>query len=120
MLTNIVRYRDRYWNQTYFSAINGVHEAAKEHNVNTADLALRWMVHHSQLNAESGDCECDTNGRIRMLTLLSIAVIIGASSIEQLVQNLEAVKQGPLPEPILDALDTAWEKAIVKCPPYFR
>ncbi|ORY94668.1 Aldo/keto reductase [Syncephalastrum racemosum] len=96
-------YRDRYWNQTYFSAINAVHEAAKQHDINTADLALRWMVHHSKLNAEGGD-----------------SVIIGASSIEQLIQNLEAFKQGPLPEPILDALDAAWEKAIVKCPPYFR
>lgn len=47
-------------------------------------------------------------------------VIIGTSSMAHTEQNLKAVEQGPLPEHILDALNAAWEVAMVKCPPYYR
>lgn len=49
------RYRDRYWNQTYFDAISKVHQVAKESQLSPTDIALRWMVHHSLLNKDKGD-----------------------------------------------------------------
>jgi len=43
-------------------------------------VALRWLIHHSKLNAERND-----------------GIIIGASSLEHLRYNLTAVTEGPLP-----------------------
>ncbi|KAI9489969.1 Aldo/keto reductase [Zychaea mexicana] len=97
------QYRGRYWNEVYFEAVGKVHKVAKEHGLSPTDIALRWMVHHSLLNANEGD-----------------GVIIGVSSLVQCEQNLKAVEQGPLPQTIVDALDDAWEVAVVKCPPYYR
>ncbi|KAI9316046.1 NADP-dependent oxidoreductase domain-containing protein [Dichotomocladium elegans] len=96
-------YRDRYWNQSYFMAVKLVHDIAKSHGLSPIDVALRWMAFHSKLDANRGD-----------------GIIIGASSVAQVEQNLKAVEQGPLPEAILNALDDAWKIALVNCPPYFR
>ena len=65
-------------------------------------MALRWLIHHSQLNTERHD-----------------GVIIGASSLEQLRHNLTAATEGPPPTDILTAIDDAALKAQPKCPPYF-
>ena len=46
-------------------------------------------------------------------------VIIGASSLEQLRQNLTALTEGPLPTDVLTAIDDAALKAQPKWPPYF-
>ncbi|KAI7849550.1 Aldo/keto reductase [Circinella umbellata] len=97
------QYRDRYWNQIYFEAVSKVHEVAKQNGLSPTDIALRWMVHHSELNAAKGD-----------------GIIIGVSSLAHCEQNLKAVEQGPLPQFIVDALDKAWEIAVVKVPPYYR
>ncbi|OZJ05504.1 hypothetical protein BZG36_01913 [Bifiguratus adelaidae] len=97
------RYRERYWNETFFSAMEHVHSVAEKHNISSVDVALRWMVHHSGMDAAKGD-----------------AVIIGASSIDHMTQNLKALQSGPLPEDIVTALDEAWMKAKPVCPVYFR
>lgn len=46
-----------------------------------AEVALRWISHHSQLKKELGD-----------------TVIIGASKIEHIEQNLVDLEKGPLRE----------------------
>jgi hypothetical protein len=51
---------------------------------------LRWLIHHSELNAERND-----------------RVIIGASTFEHLRHNLTAVTEGPLPTEVLAAIDDA-------------
>lgn len=48
-------------------------------------------MHHSQLDPERGD-----------------SVIIGASSLQQLEQNLGLLEKDPLPQDIVGALDSAW------------
>jgi len=45
--------------------------------VDAISAALRWLVHHSQLDSDRGD-----------------SIIIGASSIAHLEHNLAAVRQG--------------------------
>jgi aflatoxin B1 aldehyde reductase len=57
-------------------------------------VALRWLIHHSQLNVEHND-----------------GVIIGASSLEDLRHNLTAVTEVPLPTEVLAAIDDAALKA---------
>jgi aflatoxin B1 aldehyde reductase len=60
------------------------------------------LVHHSKLDSDRDD-----------------AIIIGASSVAHLRHNLSAVKQGPLPRPVLDAINSAGETVRPHWPSYF-
>jgi aflatoxin B1 aldehyde reductase len=83
-------YRARFWNDAFFSALELVRGAKGE--LRESEIALRWMMHHSQLKKELGD-----------------KVIIGASSDAQLVQNMEDFEKGPLSSEMLKAVDNAWD-----------
>lgn len=62
---------------------------------------MRWVQHHSSLNSEDG-------------------IILGASSVAQLKQNLEDSEKGPLPEEIVKALDEARLIVGASAPTYWR
>lgn len=68
-----------YWNDTYFKALELIEAAAQKHNLTLAEVALRWMTHHSLMKKEYGD-----------------AIIIGASSSKHIEQNLVDLEKGPL------------------------
>jgi len=85
-------YRSRYWNDHYFKAVDVVQKAVDKAGLTFAEVALRWISHHSQLRREHGD-----------------AVIIGASSVKHIKQNLVDLEKGPLPDVVIKALDEAWE-----------
>ena len=95
-------YRDRYWNDASLDALAGIHRSCEDHGLDAVSVALRWLVHHSQLTAERND-----------------GIIIGASSLEHLRHNLTAVTEGPLPIDVLSAIDEASIRAQPKWPPYF-
>lgn len=59
----------RYWNEPYFNAIASIQKVAEAHNLTMAEIALRWISHHSLMRREEGD-----------------AVIIGASSLDHIEQ----------------------------------
>ncbi|KAJ3483251.1 hypothetical protein NLI96_g6433 [Meripilus lineatus] len=84
-------YRARYWNEHYFQALSTIRDAAVQHGLTLPEIALRWISHHSLLKREHGD-----------------AVLIGASSLGHITQNLIDLEKGPLPEEILKVLDDAW------------
>jgi len=84
-------YRARYWNEPYFKALESVHKIAEEHKLTMVEIALRWVSHHSLLKREYGD-----------------AIIIGASSMKHIEQNMLDLEKGPLPEAVVKALDEAW------------
>ncbi|KAF4548414.1 Oxidoreductase sirO-like protein [Elsinoe fawcettii] len=67
---------------------NGV--ATKE-GVAPAELAARWVAHHSVLKAELGD-----------------GIILGASRPAQLDQTLEYVKKGPLSQEAVEGVEKVW------------
>ena len=70
MLTLMVQnYRNRYWNEPYFKALSIIEEGVQKHNLTLAEVALRWITHHSLLKREHGD-----------------AIIIGASSVAHIEQ----------------------------------
>lgn len=96
-------YRDRYWKQSYFDAVDEIRMACEKEKIPMAEAAYRWLAFNSKLNATKGD-----------------AIIIGASKISQMTQNIEALDKGPLPESILYALDKAWEIARPDSPAYFK
>lgn len=96
-------YRDRYWKQSYFDALGEIKEACNAENVPMAEAAYRWLVHHSNMSAELGD-----------------GILLGASRIEQMEQNMVAATKGKLSQSILDAMDEAWDIAGPDSPAYFK
>jgi aflatoxin B1 aldehyde reductase len=71
-------------------AIEKIRKIADDNGISAMELALRWAVHDSPLQKGDG-------------------VILGARTEEQLVQNLEAIKKGKLPDGVDEKLDTIWE-----------
>ena len=100
--THRPNYQGRYWKKSYFEAVNILKETAEKHGITTIEAAYRWLAYHSMLSGERGD-----------------ALIIGASRLNHLRQNLEAIKAGPLPEDILEAFETAWAITKAESPEYF-
>ncbi|KZV72567.1 Aldo/keto reductase [Peniophora sp. CONT] len=96
-------YRKRYWNDPYFKAIDLIKPVVEKNNLTLAEVALRWISHHSLLSREHGD-----------------AVIIGASSTKHLEQNLVDLEKGPLPEDVLKALDEAWVSVLPTASNYWH
>ncbi|UKZ81754.1 hypothetical protein TrVFT333_009526 [Trichoderma virens FT-333] len=81
-------YASKYLKPSIEAAADRVREIAAKHGISGHAASLRWTAHHSALSAEYGD-----------------GIIIGASSIAQLKQNLDIFEQGPLPQEVADAID---------------
>ena len=96
-------YRDRYWKKSYFEAVDMIREACEKENIPMAEAAYRWLAYDSLLKENKGD-----------------AIIIGASKISQMEQNIDALLRGPLPEDVLHVLNKAWEIAKPDSPSYFK
>ena len=100
--THRPNYQQRYWKRSFFEAAELLREASERAGLSLTEAVYRWLMHHSMLSAERGD-----------------AVIIGASSLRHLRQNLEAGQAGPLPEELLPVFDRAWNTARPDSPEYF-
>ncbi|PAV19055.1 Aldo keto reductase [Pyrrhoderma noxium] len=94
-------YKKRYWHEHYFKAIQIIKEASEKAGLTMAEVALRWISHHSLLKREFGD-----------------AVLIGASSLKHIEQNLTDFEKGPLPKEVVEALDQAWATVKALASPY--
>ncbi|PPQ75434.1 hypothetical protein CVT26_015356 [Gymnopilus dilepis] len=93
----------RYWKEPYFKALASVKDVADKHNLTLTEVALRWISHHGQLKREHGD-----------------AVLIGASSIKHVEENLADLEKGPLPEEVVRILDDAWSDVQPYASRYFH
>ena len=100
--THRPNYQGRYWKKSYFYAVNLIKTAAERHGITVIDATYRWLAFHSMLNGARGD-----------------AIIIGASKLNHLTQNIESIKAGPLPDDLLSAFETAWEITRPDSPEYF-
>ncbi len=85
------KYSNDYFHDPIFTAGEMVRQNAEQYGINGHAIGLRWIVWHSQLDAECGD-----------------GVIIGASSVEQLGENLDILEQGPLPQELIKVIGMAW------------
>lgn len=65
------------------------------------EVALRWVAYHSQLSYEHGD-----------------ALILGASSTDQLIQNFVIIEAGPLPEAVVEVIEGVWPTVKPFAPSY--
>ncbi|CAI6337766.1 unnamed protein product [Periconia digitata] len=86
------QYRARYWNESFFDALEVVRPVLEGKGLRESEVALRWIGHHGGLKREFGD-----------------KVIIGASSVEQLEMNLGDLEGGELDGEVLEVLDKGWE-----------
>ena len=91
-------YLDRYWHADDFSAVEAVREISRPCGRSMVSLALCWLLHHTSI-------QC---------------VILGASKLEQLDQNLAAAGEGPLDTETLAALDQVWQHLRGVTPKYNR
>ncbi|XP_072011313.1 aflatoxin B1 aldehyde reductase member 2-like isoform X2 [Engystomops pustulosus] len=96
----------RYWKKQYFQGIDLVQKALEEaygkDRPSLTSASLRWLYHHSKLQGSQGD-----------------AVILGMSSMEQLVKNLDGAEGGPLLPPVVAAFEETWNLVAHDCPNYF-
>jgi aryl-alcohol dehydrogenase-like predicted oxidoreductase len=91
-------YRDRYWHPANLAAVRELAKAARAGGRSLVNLAFCWMLHHTPV-----DC-----------------VIVGASSPQQLSENLEALESDPLDPETVAACDTVWKRLRGPVPLYHR
>lgn len=91
-------YLDRYWHPAYFDAVEKLGHVAAGAGRSLVSLALNWLLHHT-----AADC-----------------IILGASRLEQLDQNLAALEEGPLPAEAVAACDRVWDGLRGVTPKYNR
>jgi Predicted oxidoreductases (related to aryl-alcohol dehydrogenases) len=101
--TNRPNYQQRYWKESYFEAIDHIKEVCAEYEINIVEAAYRWLAYHSMLKVERGD-----------------AIIIGASRLPQLEQNMTTIQQGELPEGLVKVINDAWDVCKADAPEYFK
>ncbi len=91
-------YLDRFWHDAYFHAVAEVEAIARDADLTPVRLALGW------LRAQEGaDC-----------------IILGASRIEHLEENLAAFDAPPLDTDVLAACDSTWARLRGPTPAYNR
>ena len=91
-------YRQRYWNDAQFTAVERLRTVAGEAGLSLVELAFRWL-------------------RDRPLT---DAILVGASSVAQLQANLRALEGAPLDDDTLNACDEVWAELGGVAPHYNR
>ncbi len=91
-------YLDRYWHEDYFAAVTELQALAREASKTLVQLAFQWLL--SQPLVDS--------------------IILGASRLEQLEQNLKACDGGQLEESVLAGCDAVWKRLRGVTPKYNR
>lgn len=100
--THRPNYQGRYWKKSYFDAVALLRAACEAQGITTIEATYRWLAWHSMLTRGDGN-----------------AIIIGASKLDHLRQNMAALKAGPLPEAITQAFEQAWALCKADSPEYF-
>ncbi|WP_147915644.1 aldo/keto reductase [Ruania zhangjianzhongii] len=91
-------YRNRYWKPAPFTALAQLQSIAAQVGVPMIELALRWLIDAPGVSA----------------------ILLGASTPEQLTANIEAVGRGPLDTEVRSALDAATGQLLSDSPHYAR
>ncbi len=91
-------YLERYWHQADFEAVEELKQIASKAGRSLVSLALNWLYHHTPT-----DC-----------------IILGASRLEHLDENLKVLGDGPLDKSTLDACDQVWLELRGPSPKYNR
>lgn len=92
-------YKSMYLKPSLLDALAEWSDAAKEQGCSQAELAYRWVSYHSPLKPEHGD-----------------AIIIGARTVEQGVETVKGLENGPLKDSVVKLIDDVWEKVKHEAP----
>lgn len=93
---NNPNYLPRFYTDVNFEAVRLIRSACDAFNIPMVEATYKWLLYHSALNGDLAD-----------------GILIGASSMEQLEQNLLSCtgvgENSQLPKEIVDAFDAAWD-----------
>lgn len=81
-------YQNRYWHAQDFQAVEQLKKIAQDAGRSLISLSLNWLLHHT-----ATDC-----------------IILGASRLDQLEQNIRAAGEGPLSPETVQACDAVWQE----------
>ncbi|KAF4337406.1 Aflatoxin B1 aldehyde reductase member 3 [Fusarium beomiforme] len=84
-------YAERYLKESISEATDKALAVASRHGISGHAAALRWTAHHGAMSEKFGD-----------------SIVIGASSVEQLNSNIDAIEDGPLPHDVADAFEAVY------------
>jgi aryl-alcohol dehydrogenase-like predicted oxidoreductase len=91
-------YMDRYWHPADFNAVDQLSQIAQKAGRSLVSLSLNWLYHHTAADG----------------------IILGASKVDHLEQNLAALHDGPLTEETVQACDEVWTELRGPTPKYNR
>jgi aryl-alcohol dehydrogenase-like predicted oxidoreductase len=91
-------YLDRYWHDDDFAAVGELKAVARDAGKTLVELALQWVLSQDQVDS----------------------VILGASKLEQLEQNLKACAGPGLSSDVLERCDAVWSRLRGVTPKYNR
>jgi aryl-alcohol dehydrogenase-like predicted oxidoreductase len=91
-------YLDRYWHPAFFDAVDQLIEVARDAGRTLISLSLNWLLHHTA----------------------TASIILGASRLEQLDQNLAACDEGPLAAETVERCEAVWSQLRGVTPKYNR
>jgi 1-deoxyxylulose-5-phosphate synthase len=91
-------YLDRYWHDDDFAAVEELTAVARDAGKTLVELALQWVLSQEEVDS----------------------VILGASKLEQLEQNLKACAGPRLPGDVLEQCDAVWSRLRGVTPKYNR
>ena len=91
-------YLDRYWHDDDFAAVEDLKGVANDAGKTLVELALQWVLSQDQVDS----------------------IILGASRLEQLQENLKACEAGKLSDDVLERCDAVWRHLRGVTPKYNR
>ncbi len=91
-------YQARYWHDEYFSAVDHLAVVARDAQKSLVELSLQWLLTQPQVDS----------------------VILGASRLEQLEENIRATESSPLSPAVLARCDEVWRRLRGVTPRYNR
>lgn len=91
-------YLNRYWHDDYFAAVEDLRIIARDAGKTLVELALQWMLAQPQVDS----------------------IILGASRLEQLDENLRACEGGTLDGDTVARCDAVWKRLRGVTPKYNR
>jgi aryl-alcohol dehydrogenase-like predicted oxidoreductase len=91
-------YMDRYWHRPNHDAVGQLRSRASAEGRSLTSVALNWILHHSPADG----------------------VVLGASRLAQLSENLGVLEEGPLAAPLVAACAEIWATLRGVAPQYNR
>ncbi|KAK4698924.1 hypothetical protein P7C70_g7345, partial [Phenoliferia sp. Uapishka_3] len=95
-------FQGEWFKPEIFAAVRLLNGLAKATGIAPVELSLRWIAHHSALEASHGD-----------------SIIVGASSTKQLRETVDALKGGPLDEKTAEGFAEMWRVCASAAPTYY-